>query len=114
MFAKPARMALTAMATIALVLPLAACGTSDASSDSSSSDKMDSSIQPTDISSVKKDDKIAAMLPKSITEDGKLTVGMDTSYAPAEFLAEDGKTAMGFDVDLAKAMGKIFGLKTEA
>lgn len=60
---------------------------------------------------VKKDNRIAAMLPKSIIEDDKLTVGIDTSYVPAEFLAADGKTAMGFYVDLAKAMGKIFGLK---
>ena len=29
---------------------------------------------------------------------------MDTSYAPAEFLAEDGKTLVGFDVDIAKAV----------
>ena len=111
---KTMRVAFAAITAIALIVPLAACGTSDASSNSDGSTKENTSIQPTDISSVKKDDKIAAMLPKSITEDGKLTVGMDTSYAPAEFLAEDGKTAMGFDVDLAKAMGNVFGLKTEA
>lgn len=29
---------------------------------------------------------------------------MDTSYAPAEFLAEDGKTLVGSDVDIAKAV----------
>ena len=29
---------------------------------------------------------------------------MDTSYAPAEFLAKDGKTLVGFDVDIAKAV----------
>lgn len=111
---KNMRLAFATIATIALAVPLAACGTSDASSSSDSSKKESTSIQSTDISSVKKDDKIAAMLPKSVTEDGKLTVGMDTSYAPAEFLAEDGKTAMGFDVDLAKAMGNVFGLETEA
>lgn len=111
---KNMRLAFATIATIALAVPLAACGTSDVSSSSDSSKKESTSIQSTDISSVKKDDKIAAMLPKSVTEDDKLTVGMDTSYAPAEFLAEDGKTAMGFDVDLAKAMGNVFGLETEA
>lgn len=111
---KNMRLAFATIAIIALAVPLAACGTSDASSSSDSSKKESTSIQSTDISSVKKDDKIAAMLPKSVTEDDKLTVGMDTSYAPAEFLAEDGKTAMGFDVDLAKAMGNVFGLETEA
>ena len=43
--------------------------------------------------------------------DGTLTVGTDTSYAPAEFLAEDGKTPVGFDVDLSKALAAVFGLK---
>ena len=51
------------------------------------------------------------MLPESVTKDGKLTVGMDTSYAPAEFLAEDGKTPVGFDVDIAKALANMFGLE---
>ena len=46
--------------------------------------------------------------------DGTLTVGTDTSYAPAEFLAEDGKTPVGFDVDLSKALAAVFGLKENA
>ena len=36
---------------------------------------------------------------------------MDTSYAPAEFLAADGKTPVGFDVDIAKALAGVFGLE---
>ena len=46
-------------------------------------------------------------------KDGKLTVGMDTSYAPAEFLAADGKTPVGFDVDIAKALAGVFGLEAD-
>lgn len=42
-----------------------------------------------------------------------LTVGMDTSYAPAEFLAEDGKTPVGYDVDLSNALAKVLGLKAD-
>ena len=38
---------------------------------------------------------------------------MDTSYAPAEFLAEDGKTPVGFDVDIAKALAQVFGLEAD-
>ena len=53
------------------------------------------------------------MLPSSVTKDGKLTVGMDTSYAPAEFLAADGKTPVGFDVDIVKAVAKTFGLEAD-
>ena len=48
-----------------------------------------------------------------VTKDGKLTVGMDTSYAPAEFLAADGKTPVGFDVDIVKALAKTFGLEAD-
>ena len=97
----------------AMIVSLGACGTSE-KSDSTASGDSESSSNTTgyDVSGVTKDDDIAAMLPKSVTKDGKLTVGMDTSYAPAEFLAEDGKTPIGFDVDIAKALANMFGLET--
>ena len=89
----------------AMIVSLGACGTSE-KSDSTASGGSESSSNTTgyDVSGVTKDDDIAAMLPESVTKDGKLTVGMDTSYAPAEFLAEDGKTPVGFEVDIAKAV----------
>ena len=89
----------------AMIVSLGACGTSEKSDSAASSDSGSSSnTTGYDVSGVTKDDDIAAMLPESVTKDGKLTVGMDTSYAPAEFLAEDGKTPVGFDVDIAKAV----------
>ena len=96
----------------AMIVSLGACGTSE-KSDSTASGDSESSSSTTgyDVSGVTKDDDIAAMLPESVTKDGKLTVGMDTSYAPAEFLAEDGKTPIGFDVDIAKALANMFGLE---
>ena len=96
----------------AMIVSLGACGTSE-KSDSTASGDSESSSNSTgyDVSGVTKDDDIAAMLPESVTKDGKLTVGMDTSYAPAEFLAEDGKTPIGFDVDIAKALANMFGLE---
>ena len=96
----------------ALLVSVAACGTSDAS-DSSASSTSSATAKSFDVSSVEKDEAIAALLPESVTKDGKLTVGMDTSYAPAEFLAEDGKTPVGFDVDIVKALAKVFGLEAE-
>ena len=95
-----------------MIVSLGACGTSE-KSDSTASGDSESSSNTTgyDVSGVTKDDDIAAMLPESVTKDGKLTVGMDTSYAPAEFLAEDGKTPIGFDVDIAKAFANMFGLE---
>ena len=96
----------------AMIVSLGACGTSE-KSDSTASGDSESSSNTTgyDVSGVTKDDDIAAMLPESVTKDGKLTIGMDTSYAPAEFLAEDGKTPIGFDVDIAKALANMFGLE---
>lgn len=89
----------------AMIVSLGACGTSEKSDSAASSDSESSSnTTGYDVSGVTKDDDIAAMLPESVTKDGKLTVGMDTSYASAEFLAEDGKTPVGFDVDIAKAV----------
>ena len=97
----------------AMVVSMGACGTSDKTDFQASVDSNSSSTTGYDVSGVKKDEKIAKMLPSSVTKDGKLTVGMDTSYAPAEFLAADGKTPVGFDVDIVKALAKTFGLEAD-
>ena len=97
----------------AMVVSMGACGTSDKTDSAASNDSSSSSSTGYDVSGVKKDEKIAKMLPSSVTKDGKLTVGMDTSYAPAEFLASDGKTPVGFDVDIVKALAKTFGLEVD-
>ena len=75
--------------SVAMLFAGAACGTSDGSDDAASSDSGSKSSELTgyDVSSVQKDDDIAKLLPDYVTKDGKLTIGMDTSYAPAEFLA---------------------------
>ena len=62
---------------------------------------------------VQKDDALAAMVPEAIKSKGTLTVGSDTTYAPAEFLGPDGQTPVGYDVDLAKAIGATLGLKVQ-
>ena len=99
--------------SVAMLFAGAGCGTSDGSDDAASSDSgsKSSELKGYDVSSVQKDDDIAKLLPDYVTKDGKLTIGMDTSYAPAEFLAEDGKTPVGFDVDIAKALANMFGLE---
>ena len=98
------------MLSVAMLATGAACGTSD---DSDASASKSSELTGYDVSGVKKDDAIAKMLPDYVTKDGKLTIGMDTSYAPAEFLAADGKTPVGFDVDIAKALAGVFGLEAD-
>ena len=101
--------------SVAMLFAGAACGTSDGSDDAASSDSGSKASELTgyDVSLVQKDDDIAKLLPDYVTKDGKLTIGMDTSYAPAEFLAEDGKTPVGFDVDIAKALAQVFGLEAD-
>lgn len=90
-------------------LTLAACGNGSSSGGSTSG----SSDSKFDVSSVKKDDAIAASLPDAIKSKGTLTVGTDTTYAPAEYIAEDGKTPVGYDVDLIKAIGNVLGVKAD-
>ena len=99
----------------AMLFATAACGTSDKADAGTDSAKGSdaATITSYDVSSVEKDDTIAALLPESVTKDGKLTIGTNPSYAPAEFLDADGKTQIGYDMDLARAMGNIFGLETE-
>ena len=103
------------MLSVAMLAAGSACGTSDGSdsSASSSSNAKSSELTGYDVSGVRKDAEIAKLLPDYVTKDGKLTIGMDTSYAPAEFLASDGKTPVGFDVDIAKALAGIFGLEAD-
>ena len=102
------------MLSVAMLATGAACGTSDDSDASASkSSSKSSELTGYDVSGVKKDDAIAKMLPDYVTKDGKLTIGMDTSYAPAEFLAADGKTPVGFDVDIVKALAKTCGLEAD-
>jgi polar amino acid transport system substrate-binding protein len=93
----------------AAALLLAACGGD--SSDSSSGDGGASSSSP--LPSVSADDALAAKVPAAIKDDGVITVGSDTTYAPSEFLAEDGQTVIGFDVDLFTLVAKKLGLDAE-
>jgi polar amino acid transport system substrate-binding protein len=62
--------------------------------------------------SVKKDDKLAALVPAEIAKRGTLEVGTDPTYAPNEF-KDDNDKIVGFDIDLFNAVGKKLGLKPE-
>lgn len=102
------------VAGVVMALSLAACGQSAQEKDSQAAESNNTSSIPTfDVSSVKKDDAIAVLIPEDVAKSGELTVGMELSYAPAEFLDEDGSTPVGYDVDLSKALGAVLGLKTK-
>jgi polar amino acid transport system substrate-binding protein len=60
-----------------------------------------------------KDDALAAMVPASVSADGKIVIGTDATYAPNEFTAPDGTTIIGMDVDLGNAVAEKLGLKAD-
>jgi polar amino acid transport system substrate-binding protein len=92
------RIATGAVATaLVLVLVAAGCGAS-------------SKTSATTQSTVGKDVAAAAQVPAPVRGKGTLTVAMDPSYAPDEFVAPDGHTIMGMDADLANAIGHVLGL----
>ena len=56
---------------------------------------------------------IAATVPAAVKSKGTLTVAMDATYAPDEFIAPDGSTIVGMDADLATAITQVLGLKAK-
>ena len=101
------RTLLAGLCATALLVALTACGTSD-------QPDVDPDIARSyDVSAIHKDEALAAMLPQSITKDGKLTIGSNLTYAPAEFLATDGRTPVGYEIDFAKALANLFGLELD-
>ena len=103
-----------ALVTVAVTLSLAACASgSTGGSEQPSAGSSAGGGASFDPSTVAKDDTIAALVPSKIASTGKLVVGSDTSYAPAEYLAEDGTTPIGYDVDLAKAIAAVLGLQAD-
>jgi polar amino acid transport system substrate-binding protein len=94
-------------------LALSACTNASESGTPGAASPSGSANASFDPSTVQKDDALAAMVPAAIKSKGTITVGSDTSYAPAEFLGTDGQTPVGYDVDIAKAIGATLGLKVQ-
>lgn len=82
-----------------------ACGTTDAVGPDPLLDRC------YNINRIKKDEKIASLLPKKLLEKGELVMGTNIGYAPAGFYARDGRTVIGYEIDLNKALAKLMGLK---
>jgi polar amino acid transport system substrate-binding protein len=59
------------------------------------------------------DSEIAAMVPDDIKSKGTLTVAVDATYPPNEFIGSDGKTIEGLTPDLGKALAEVMGLEFE-
>lgn len=111
---KKTTLALSALGVICL--SLGAC---------SQSPTTDSSTQPStqaqtqadpgeagfDLSSIKADPEVSALVPETLKQAGVLRVGSSTDYPPAEYRKEDGQTATGYEVDIVKAVAKVMGIK---
>jgi polar amino acid transport system substrate-binding protein len=95
------KMLILPVAAAAAALLLAGCVDNSGGSGSG-----DASANPY---SVKKDDALAKTLPDSVTKAGKLTVGVDATYAPNEYKDADGNP-IGWDIDLANAIGAKLGV----
>jgi polar amino acid transport system substrate-binding protein len=100
---RPAAVLLAGLASAGLAL--SACGSDSLSTDGGATS------EPVTSASANAD--LAAKVPEKIKSKGTITVGVDASYAPNEFLDTDGKTVIGMDVDVFNAVAQQFGLKTE-
>jgi polar amino acid transport system substrate-binding protein len=102
-----ARKPLLATAAISVAaLIAAACGSSNSGSSSGSAGSSSPSA-----SASGKVTSIANQVPGSIRSKGTLIVAADATYAPNEFIASNGTTVVGMDADMARAIGKVMGLK---
>ncbi|MFE4545413.1 ABC transporter substrate-binding protein [Arthrobacter sp. NPDC056727] len=98
----------SAVAALAIVLALTACGSgpnSDSEADGSKTSNtadISEGVQP-DAAAVK-------LLPQSYKDKGELTVAMDLHYPPTTFLADDNVTPIGLNPDVARLVAKKLGL----
>lgn len=107
------RLALVAVAALGGMVTVSGCTTASQSVGTQGTDAT-SGTAGFDVASVPKDAALAALVPAAIKSVGTLTVGSDTTFAPAEFLGgANGQTPMGFDVDFANAIGATLGLKVD-
>jgi polar amino acid transport system substrate-binding protein len=99
-----------ATAAVASALLLTSCAGNSGGGTSGALPENSSAPSPDAIAKV---DSIAALVPSAIASSGKLVIGTDTTYAPAEYMDVDGVPPVGYDVDLAKAIAIVLGLEAD-
>src|SRR4051794_17715940 len=94
------------IATTALALTLAACGSTAGSGGGSSQ----SAEHTDDISvGVQPDPNAVKLLPEAVKTKGTLVVPMDLTSPPTTFMASDNKTPIGFNPDMARLIAATLG-----
>ncbi|MFF3098461.1 ABC transporter substrate-binding protein [Streptomyces cyaneofuscatus] len=63
------------------------------------------------VSSVKKVDAVAELLPEDVRKAGTLRIAAATGSPPGAFYEEDGTTLAGADIDFADAAAKVLGVE---
>ncbi|MBB4929953.1 polar amino acid transport system substrate-binding protein [Lipingzhangella halophila] len=99
----------TLVGGLALTLALTGCGSGDDEDGGGIQSELDVPPPP----EVEADPDLADMVPEDYREQGTLTVGADSSYAPGEFLDADGETVIGYNVELFDAVAAKLDLDTE-
>ncbi|WP_327267371.1 transporter substrate-binding domain-containing protein [Streptomyces sp. NBC_01218] len=115
----------TAGTVLALAAGLSACGDDDTEKSAGSSGAAKGSVVIGAASNGAAEEitldvpevaSIRAQLPESVTEDGKLTIGLGmlpAGSAPLGFLGDDQKTVTGSEPDLGRLVAAVFGLEAE-
>ncbi|AGJ54095.1 ABC transporter substrate-binding protein [Streptomyces sp. PAMC 26508] len=63
------------------------------------------------VSSVKRDDDAAKLLPEKVRASGTLSLASSVGAPPGAFYEEDGRTLAGADIDFADAVARMLGLR---
>jgi len=108
------RVGTVAVAISAVAVLAAACSSNSSSSTTttaapsttSSSVALPTATIPTQATNA----AIAATVPAAVRSKAILTVALDATYAPDEFIAPNGSSIIGMDADLAAAITQVLGL----
>jgi polar amino acid transport system substrate-binding protein len=98
------------LAALAAVLVTAGCSSSSSSASSPAATSSGAASSAASTASGV-DPQVAALVPAAVKDKGSVTVAVDATYPPDEFVASDGKTITGMDADLAAALGTVMGVK---
>jgi len=105
--------AAAALALATLAVAASACSSNSSSSTTTTGASTTTTAPPiptTVIPTQPANSAIAATVPASVHSAGTLTVAMDATYPPNEFIAPDGSTIVGMDADLTNAITQTLGL----
>ncbi|MEU9528901.1 ABC transporter substrate-binding protein [[Kitasatospora] papulosa] len=94
-------------------LSLTACGSGDPAAAPAGAGAAARGKTPTTnvVSSVKRDDDAAKLLPEKVRASGTLSLASSVGAPPGAFYEEDGRTLAGADIDFADAVARKLGLR---